>query len=81
MVVAVAALAGAAIGWRFPFLGRNRSANQLETAQQPSSAQPVNRARTLRAIAGTLVVRNEQQMKILLDLGPITVLRNVAVPT
>lgn len=33
-VVAVAALIGAAIGWRFPFLGQNRRANQLDTAQQ-----------------------------------------------
>lgn len=30
--------------------------------------------------AGTLAVRSEQQMKILKDLGPMTVLKNVAVP-
>lgn len=30
--------------------------------------------------AGTLVVRNEQQIKILLDHGPMTVLKNVTVP-
>ena len=49
MVVAIAALAGAAIGWRFPFLGRNQSANRLQTAQQPTSVQPANRPRTLSA--------------------------------
>ena len=43
MVVAIAALAGAAIGWRFPFLGRSRSANQLQTAQQNTNVQPANR--------------------------------------
>jgi ATP adenylyltransferase len=31
--------------------------------------------------AGTLAVRSEQQMKILKEQGPMTVLRSVAVPT
>ena len=31
--------------------------------------------------AGTLAVRSQQQMKILVEHGPMTVLRNVAVPT
>lgn len=31
--------------------------------------------------AGTLVVRSQQQMKILVEHGPMTVLKNVAVPT
>ena len=49
-VVAVAALVGAAIGWRFPFLGRTRSANQLETApQEASQVRQGNGTRTLRA--------------------------------
>jgi hypothetical protein len=48
MVVAIAALAGAAIGWRFPFTGGNQSANRLQTAQQPTGVQPANRNRTLR---------------------------------
>jgi ATP adenylyltransferase len=39
------------------------------------SSIPVNSL----GFAGTLVVRNEEQMKILLDHGPMTVLRNVAV--
>jgi cytoskeletal protein RodZ len=51
-VVAVAALVGAAIGWQFPFGGRSRSANQLETSPQDQEATQVqqnNRTRTLRA--------------------------------
>jgi cytoskeletal protein RodZ len=49
-VVAVAALVGAAIGWRFPFGSRSRSANQLETSpQEATQVQPDNRTRTLRA--------------------------------
>lgn len=40
MVVAVAALAGAAIGWRFPFLGDNRSAQQLSTPPEGTKTQP-----------------------------------------
>lgn len=40
MVVAVAALAGAAIGWRFPFLGDNRTANQLNNSQETTPTQP-----------------------------------------
>lgn len=45
MAVAVAALAGAAIGWRFPFLGKNQSANRLETAPQRTVAQPTRQTR------------------------------------
>ncbi|NEQ22309.1 MAG: hypothetical protein F6K28_24585 [Microcoleus sp. SIO2G3] len=49
-VVGVAALVGAAIGWRFPFLGQSRSSNQLETAQQaPTAGQPATRTRVQRA--------------------------------
>ena len=45
-VVGVAALVGAAIGWRFPFLGQSRSSNQLETAQEaPTAGQPATRTR------------------------------------
>jgi len=40
MVVAIAALAGAAIGWRFPFLGQSRSTNQISTAQEGKQTQP-----------------------------------------
>lgn len=43
-VVAIAALIGAAIGWRFPFLGQNQRANQL--AQQGSQTRTTNRGRT-----------------------------------
>ncbi|AFZ16589.1 hypothetical protein Mic7113_0676 [Allocoleopsis franciscana PCC 7113] len=42
MVVAIAALAGAAIGWRFPFQGQSQSANQLRTGQQPTNARATN---------------------------------------
>jgi cytoskeletal protein RodZ len=44
-VVAVAALVGAAIGWRFPFLGRNQRATQQigNTAQNGSQRQSNNR--------------------------------------
>jgi cytoskeletal protein RodZ len=45
MVVAIGALAGAAIGWRFPFLGQNRATNQLATPRQNTVVQPVNRTR------------------------------------
>lgn len=46
-VVAVAALVGAAIGWQFPFLGGNRSANQLRnsTENTGTGTRPGNRAR------------------------------------
>jgi cytoskeletal protein RodZ len=43
MVVAIAALAGAAIGWRFPFLGENRSAQQFGANRSNSTIQPANR--------------------------------------
>lgn len=43
MVVAVAALAGAAIGWRFPFLGDSRTANQLNNSQDAATrTQPAS---------------------------------------
>jgi cytoskeletal protein RodZ len=42
MVVAVAALAGAAIGWRFPFLGDNRAANQLNNSGDATKTQPAS---------------------------------------
>lgn len=42
MVVAIAALAGAAIGWRFPFQGQSQSANQLRNGQQPRNATATN---------------------------------------
>lgn len=61
MVVAVAALAGAAIGWRFPFLGRSRTANQLQTAQQPRVVQPANRTRVQRASQPNPQALNDNQ--------------------
>lgn len=62
MVVAVAALAGAAIGWRFPFLGQRQSSNQLETSQDGTQGQPAtNRARTLRANQPTTQAQNNNQ--------------------
>ena len=49
-VVGVAALVGAAIGWRFPFLGQSRTSNQLETVQEaPTAGQPATRTRVQRA--------------------------------
>lgn len=42
MVVAIAALAGAAIGWRFPFQGQSQTANQLRNGQQPTNARASN---------------------------------------
>jgi hypothetical protein len=42
MVVAIAALAGAAIGWRFPFQGRSQSANQLRNGQPATNARATN---------------------------------------
>lgn len=49
-VVGVAALVGAAIGWRFPFLGQSRTSNQLETVQDaPTAGQPATRTRVQRA--------------------------------
>lgn len=41
------------------------------------SSIPVNSL----GFAGTLLVRNEQQMQMLKEIGPLTVLKNVAVPT
>ncbi len=61
MVVAVAALAGAAIGWRFPFVGQRRTSNQLETAQQPTSTRSTNRAQTLRANQPAAQAQNNNQ--------------------
>lgn len=40
MVVAVAALAGAAIGWKFPFPIGNPTANQLNNSQDATKTQP-----------------------------------------
>lgn len=36
-VIALATLAGAAIGWRFPFLGQNRAANQVENVPEEAT--------------------------------------------
>jgi hypothetical protein len=36
-VVLVAALTGAAIGWRFPFFGQGRASNQVNTAENQSN--------------------------------------------
>lgn len=52
-VVALAALAGAAIGWRFPFLGQSRTSNELETAQDGTGNQPVNPTPTRNTRLGT----------------------------
>jgi hypothetical protein len=47
-VVAVAALVGAAIGWRFPFLGQNRTATRVSNTALPdrrgntAGTQPAN---------------------------------------
>ena len=49
MVVALAALAGAAIGWRFPFLGSNRTASQINTAQEGTQGQPARLTKASRA--------------------------------
>lgn len=43
-VVAIAALIGAALGWRFPFPGQNRTANQLRTS--PQTTQQANQQTT-----------------------------------
>lgn len=43
-VVAVAALVGAAIGWRFPFLGQNRTASRVSNTALQN--QPGNTRRT-----------------------------------
>ncbi|HEY9666168.1 MAG TPA: hypothetical protein V6C91_05150, partial [Coleofasciculaceae cyanobacterium] len=72
-VVAIAALAGAAIGWRFPFLGQSRSANEVGTAQgsrriqpatqaqAPRTAQPANRTRTQQTNQPTAQNLNNEQ--------------------
>ena len=63
-MVGVAALVGAAIGWRFPFLGQSRSSNQLETAQQaPTAGQPATRTRVQRTNqpATTAQAQNNQR--------------------
>lgn len=59
-VVAIAALAGAAIGWRFPFLGQSRSANELETAQGSRTIQPANQAQAPRTIQPANRTRTQQ---------------------
>lgn len=48
MVVAIAALAGAAIGWRFPFQGQSQSANQLRDDQQPTNPTATNQRLSTR---------------------------------
>jgi hypothetical protein len=58
MVVAVAALAGAAIGWRFPFLGQNRSLNQIGTAQEGTQGQTTAQRQALSAKQPTQKARN-----------------------
>lgn len=57
-VVAIAALAGAAIGWRFPFPGRSRTANQIGTAPETTQNQPTSQARPLRANQPTAQAQN-----------------------
>lgn len=60
-VVLVAALTGAAVGWRFPFFGQRRTSNQLTTAQNQSNTgtrvqrtnQPTTQARTRTPVQGT----------------------------
>ncbi|MBD1806664.1 hypothetical protein H6F98_14535 [Microcoleus sp. FACHB-SPT15] len=55
-VVGVAALVGAAIGWRFPFIGQSRSSNQVETVQDaPTAGQPATRTRVQPANQPTRV--------------------------
>ena len=61
MVVFVAALAGAAIGWRFPFLGQTQSANQIGTAQNATQGRTVSRTRVQRASQPTLQAQNNNQ--------------------
>lgn len=59
MVVAVAALAGAAIGWRFPFLGQGgRSLNQIGTAQEGTQGQTTARKQALSARQSTNQARS-----------------------
>lgn len=43
-VIALATLAGAAIGWRFPFLGQNRTANQVENQEEAAETGAVSQA-------------------------------------
>lgn len=54
-VIALAALAGAAIGWRFPFLGQNqnRATNQVGTSPQGTVVQPANQQQRLSQPAQT----------------------------
>jgi hypothetical protein len=63
-VVLVAALTGAAVGWRFPFFGQRRSSNQLTTAQNQSNTgtrvQRTNQPNT-QAQNRTPVQRTAQQ--------------------
>ncbi len=47
--VAVAALIGTVTGCSSPFLGRNRSANQVENSPEATQTQPANQTGTLRA--------------------------------
>lgn len=52
-VIALAALAGAAIGWRFPFLGQNRATNQVGTSPEGTVVQPTNQRQRLSQPAQT----------------------------
>ncbi len=61
MVVAIAALAGAAIGWRFPFLGRSRTANQIGTSQELATRQAGNRTKTQQTRQQTLQSQDSNQ--------------------
>ncbi|HEY9725152.1 MAG TPA: hypothetical protein V6D50_01775 [Chroococcales cyanobacterium] len=69
-VVAIAALIGAALGWRFPFPGQNRTANQLRTSPQTTqqanrtqlrTSQPTNSARGTNQTQTTAQVPNNTQ--------------------
>ncbi|HEY9606271.1 MAG TPA: hypothetical protein V6C85_31985 [Allocoleopsis sp.] len=58
-VVAIAALIGAALGWRFPFPGQNRTASQLRTS--PQTTQQANRTQLQRASQPTNSARRTNQ--------------------
>lgn len=74
LVVLVAALTGAAIGWRFPFFGQRRTAQQLDTTQnqqtngtrvqrsnQPTRTAQNNRTAVQRANQPTTTAQNNTQ--------------------
>lgn len=62
-VVAVAALVGAALGWRFPFQGQNRAANQLSDTQEAAEGQPT-RTRVQRANQPAARAQNNNQTNL-----------------